>query len=73
MAGAATDATTAHILCNVYHLRELLFLEKVQQQNWAAELKEMLLDMKATCDQARESERSALAPWRSLTGLPTIR
>jgi transposase len=51
-----------HGLCNVHHLRELLFLEEVQQQSWAAELKDVLLDMKAACDQARESGRSALDP-----------
>lgn len=51
-----------HGLCNVHHLRELLFLEEVQQQSWAAELKELLLDMKAACDQARESGRKALDP-----------
>jgi transposase len=51
-----------HGLCNVHHLRELLFLEEVQQQSWAAELQEVLLEMKAACDQARQSGRSALDP-----------
>jgi transposase len=51
-----------HGLCNVHHLRELLFLEEVQQQSWAAEIQEVLLSMKAACDQARESGRSALDP-----------
>jgi transposase len=51
-----------HGLCNVHHLRELTFLEEEQQQSWAAELKDVLLDMKAACDQARESGRRALDP-----------
>jgi transposase len=51
-----------HGLCNVHHLRELIFLEEVQQQRWAAELKDVLLDMKTACDQAREIGRSALDP-----------
>jgi transposase len=51
-----------HALCHVHHLRELNFLEEEQQQSWAAELKEVLLDRKAACDQARESGRRALDP-----------
>ena len=50
----------SHALCLVHLLRELTFLAEEQQQDWAAELKSVLLDMKAATEQARQAGQSSL-------------
>jgi transposase len=43
----------AHGLCNAHHLRELTFVEEQFHQDWAAQMKELLLDAKASVEQAK--------------------
>ena len=40
----------AHGLCNAHHLRELHYIEQQYGQAWAAEMTELLLDIKQTVD-----------------------
>ncbi len=51
-----------HALCIVHLLRDLVFLAEEQAAEWAADLKELLLDMKQATQEAREQGKRWLDP-----------
>ena len=52
-----------HALCLVHVLRELVFLAEEQHAGWAADLKNMLLDMKSATQHARALGKPHLDFW----------
>lgn len=57
-----------HALCNAHHLRELTFLAERSGQEWAGEMKGLLIEMKETVGAAR-AEGKATLPAETLLSL----
>ena len=50
----------AHGLCNVHHLRDLTFCAEVEKSPWAAEMKELLLNLQEQVNKAKGGNATGL-------------
>lgn len=53
------DFFCAHALCNVHHVRDLTFCHEVENSIWAGQVKELLLDLNAKVQLAKEADSNA--------------
>jgi len=51
-----------HGLCNEHHSRELDFLEERHPQKWVTELSNLIMEIKAAVDTAKEKSKTKLSP-----------
>jgi len=52
----------AHALCNAHHLRELKALIEIDQEPWAAPMRDLLLEANEAVETARQAGANSLAP-----------
>ncbi len=62
-----------HALCNAHILRELTFVAEELDQDWAAQLIEVLLNLKAAVAQAQAAKQLELSPDQLETYLESYR
>lgn len=58
-----------HGLCNEQHSRELDFLEERHPQKWVIEMSDLIMEIKAAVDRAKEKAKTKLSP-KTLAGFP---